>query len=517
MKKETFAKFIVPLGMAVVAAVAFAILWTARHYVIVDWMLYPKDVQILDLRGQELTRNSYTKLTKKLPGRTIYWNVPFQDTCYPSDTRQITVSALTDADVACLDYFPWLETVHGEQCQDYPQLMALQQRRPECEVLYQVPIGGKAYPQNARKVTAPSLTAQEAQLLAYLPELTVVDASGCRDYAMLMALQQSHPQWEVVYTVSICGETYPEDTRELTVSGAAYEELHRELAGLPQLEQLYLIDPASDGESLLRLREEFPQIDIHWQLDVFGQTVADDAVELDISGVPLESTEQAEQIAAYFPQLEKLIMSDCGIDNEAMAAFRERRREDYKVVWTVYFSTKSKARTDETYFMPIKQGEYYFQEKHVYNLRYCEDMVCIDLGHSRISTIDFVAYMPHLKYLILADTSVRDLTPISSCKELIYLELGWCNILDYTPLLGCTALEDLNIGRTFADPEPITHMTWLKNLWWMESSYKTQEMIRSALPDTYLEYRGTDVVAYGWRRLPNYYAMRDYLGMPYMD
>ena len=31
-------------------------------------------------------------------------------------------------------------------------------------------------------------------------------------------------------------------------------------------------------------------------------------------------------------------------------------------------------------------------------------------------------------------------------------------------VLGCTALEDVNLSRTFADPEPVKKMTWLKNL-----------------------------------------------------
>ena len=95
--------------------------------------------------------------------------------------------------------------------------------------------------------------------------------------------------------------------------------------------------------------------------------------------------------------------------------------------------------------------------------------------------------------------------------------MGWDAIESYEPLLGCTALEDLNIGRTFADPEPISQMTWLKNLWCMEISGATQYAWRLALPDTNIVGKGNDVVAYGWRRLPNYYKMRDALGMYYMD
>ena len=42
---------------------------------------------------------------------------------------------------------------------------------------------------------------------------------------------------------------------------------------------------------------------------------------------------RVESLANLLPNLQKLIMSDCGIDNETMADFRERARDRYKVVW----------------------------------------------------------------------------------------------------------------------------------------------------------------------------------------
>ena len=167
--------------------------------------------------------------------------------------------------------------------------------------------------------------------------------------------------------------------------------------------------------------------------------------------------------------------------------------------------------------MPIKQGEWYFQNKHVGPLKYCEDMIAVDIGHSRVRDIDFAAYMPHLKYLILADTDVRRLDGIENCKELVWLELSWCAIESYEPLVGCTALEDLNLSRTFADPEPLYQMTWLKNLWVMERGDAVTYQLTQALPDTHVVGGAHDAISYGWRKLPNYFKMRDALDMYYMD
>ena len=256
---------------------------------------------------------------------------------------------------------------------------------------------------------------------------------------------------------------------------------------------------------------------IRWSIQVGDRIVPETAEEVDLTGLKLTSTEEAARYASCFPNITKLNLTDCGLDNETLAAFREEKRAEYKVVWTVYLGSICKARTDDTKFMPLTQGDGYFRDWNAVDLKYCEDMIAIDIGHSRVRNIDFVAYMPHLKYLILADTDVRDLTPISNCKELIWLELSWCAIESYEPLLGCTALEDVNLSRTFADPEPVKKMTWLKNLWCMERGNGVVYEWTQALPNTHVVGIGTDAIGYGWRKLPNYYKMRDALDMYYMD
>lgn len=175
--------------------------------------------------------------------------------------------------------------------------------------------------------------------------------------------------------------------------------------------------------------------------------------------------------------------------------------------------------TDDTWFMPIKKGEYYFKQDHAFNLRYCEDMVCIDLGHSRIKDVDFAAFMPHLKYLIVTESAVQDISGLSNCKELIYFENKFSIVRDLTPLLGCTALEDLSLEAPeyLADMSPVYQMTWLKNLFIAKCPSRVFQAAQEALPDTRVDFRGLSAkTGQGWRNLPNYYAMRDFLGMPYM-
>ena len=151
-------------------------------------------------------------------------------------------------------------------------------------------------------------------------------------------------------------------------------------------------------------------------------------------------------------------------------------------------------------------------------------MECIDLGHCWISHCEWAREMPNLRYLVLADTYVKDLSPLSGLKKLTYLELFVTPVRDYSPLLGCTGLEDLNLGYTYGDPTPIAQMTWLKNLWWGGIHYvpwvngqSPAAMLQHGLPDTKVTLYAGSSTGMGWRNLPHYYEMRDKIGMYYMS
>ena len=86
-------------------------------------------------------------------------------------------------------------------------------------------------------------------------------------------------------------------------------------------------------------------------------------------------------------------------------------------------------------------------------------------------------------------------------------------------LVGLTSLEDLNIGTSSIDNiEPLLEMTWLKRLWLpgnIHISYEERNQLRAALPDTNVMFATNSSTGGGWRESPNYYTMRDLLGMGY--
>ena len=139
----------------------------SEHYVNLNGVSYPIDAVVLDLSGRPLrnwkrlvrfpnlrqvdlrqtgiTPEQYTQLRELLPDCAILWELPFQDGFYSLSTKTICLSSLTMEEAELLDYLPQLTIVEAWDCRDYDALTALQQRRPECKVLYNVELAGRLY------------------------------------------------------------------------------------------------------------------------------------------------------------------------------------------------------------------------------------------------------------------------------------------------------------------------------------------------------------------------------------
>ena len=166
------------LVVAILLSAAGGIGWIFYNNYLIDFQLYPKNATYLDLRGEDVSIRHYNALAKKLPDCRILWDVPFQGGTLPSNTTEITVTTLTDEDVAVLAYLPELDTVHAEDCTDYDSLMLLKEAYPDAAVSYRVTLDGTGYPESAETVELRRISDQELSLLAYLQKLKTVVVRG---------------------------------------------------------------------------------------------------------------------------------------------------------------------------------------------------------------------------------------------------------------------------------------------------------------------------------------------------
>ena len=521
------------LAIAVGAAV-----WVLVNYHVVGGKLYSKDAVVLDLREESLSTAQFDKIRAKLPDCRIQWNIPFQGGTLANDAEEITITTLSEKDVQLLEYAQQLKTVHAEDCSDYDSLTMLRQRRPEVDVRYSIVFGEERYSWDLETLLLNNVAEAEIPLLKYLPNLKTV-AIVAKDYPMstVAMIQAATHDLGLDFGIQMGGKIVLDTEKNLTVTGITDEEL-RLIPLLTNLEQVRLLDPKSSSVKLEYVRAGYTEaanMDFSWAVEIGGQTFEDTVTEVDLSMAEITDLAEVKQKLNCLPNLEQVTFGVCGVDNpnwdnsrsklkaspiknEDMAEYRDQVRDNYKVVWTVRLGPSIALRTDADNFMPNHFGVGQLPDDYAYNLRYCEEMVCLDVGHMTLTDISFVEYMPNLKYLILAWTEVQYIEPIRTCKNLVFLELDNSCIRDVSPLVDCTALEDLNLGNTWCDITPITQMPWLKNVYMILRG--NAGVVGMALPDTRVVTSNDPdaaTVGYGWRRLPNYYAMRDCLNAPYMN
>lgn len=262
-------------------------------------------------------------------------------------------------------------------------------------------------------------------------------------------------------------------------------------------------------------------------LTIYGKEFSSADTEIDLSGIRIRDggEELVEQLNSM-PHLEKVVMCDCGLSDQEMDALNQAY-EDIRFVWMLHFSSYD-IRTDDIFFMPNTDPGSALGNAELQRLRYCPDMVIVDLGHKQVSDISFVSYMPHLRYLLLADSNVLDITPVADLKELEYLELFLTGVTDLTPILGCPKLVDLNL--CYIPPaaaknayDVLMQMPWLERLYYMSSGLTVEQQndIRENLsPDAIVIFEPDGSVGstgFAWRFHDRYYEMRDILGMMYMS
>lgn len=512
--------------------------WYHRHYVFLEGKSYARStrqltlsrfregdisamgalsqLETLDLRGTEVTFDQYRQLSGQLPGCRILWDVPFQGRYLPPDTATLVITSLTMEEARALACLEGLRRVDAWNCGDYEALAALSRALPQCQVGYRVPLGSRKVSALAGSLTvSPGEISRLEDTLPLLPrvEKLVFSREPPRE-KVLLSLEEAFPGLEFSW---LCG-------RKNLPLGAGVEELDlrggtltaaqakRVLGCCPNLRRINLKDCGLETEEILPLCGEFSQCAFTFDLTFDHRVYSSDAKEMDLTDFPLESAAWLEERVRYMPNLRRVILSGCGLPDEELEALDERH-PDIQVVWTVRLGPIS-LRTDATFFAPVVTGQYVNQSQ-LEGLKYCHELVAIDLGHMPVTDCSWAACMPKLQYLILADTGVRDLTPLANCKELVFLELFLTPAKDYTPLLACKKLEDLNLCYCRGSAEPIRKMTWLKRLWWDGNETRTRGLAKD-LPDTQCNFSSGSSTGGSWRKGSRYKEQRDILGMPYL-
>lgn len=536
MKKFLCVVLVILVVFALAAAGAYGYAWYRSNHIFVDKAVYPINAQSLDLRGQDISFDHYNAVHSQLPGCEILWDVPFQGGKYANDTQSLTVSDLSEADMEILlTYFPRLKRLDASGCGDYARLVSFQEKLPGCEVIYQVDLGGKAFPLDTTQLVLEKgdyVFDTLMENLIYLPRVTEITLRMPElSLEQVEELKTAYEAISVSCTVELLGREYDTQTAEIDLSAltsADVAAVAEKLAMLHNLTAVELMDGNGQSgltkEDVKTLMAAAPDAAFHYTFDFFGETLSTDDEEVSLSGKKIGDEGEAEVRAALdlLTNCKRFVLDNCQISNEVMAKIRDDYRDRTKVVWRVYFG-KGSSLTDAQLMRAV--GD--LLDSNCSDLIYCEDVVCIDLGHNEwLTDTSFIAGMVNLEYCIISGAPIKDLTPFANCKKLKFLEIAFCEYLtDATPLAQCESLEMLNISNTHItdltplDDLPLTHLCAKVNPVGVSRVPKEeQERFVAQHPDCWATFTGEQPYGPGWRYdedgitpLPYYQQIRDWL------
>lgn len=249
------------------------------------------------------------------------------------------------------------------------------------------------------------------------------------------------------------------------------------------------------------------------------------AEEADISGRDVKALGiDMGKVLDSLPNLKRIYMIGCGLNNAEYAKLQDDH-PNIKIVWEVDL-TYWRVRTDAVAFSTfnyVGQG-YWMTNAEAYYLKYCTDMVALDIGHNRVTDVSFLQYMPNLKVLILVDNMkvdeygnyigyLSDLSVLKHCPKLRYLEFFVSDVSDLSFLQYCREIEDLNVCYcNITSVEYLMDLPRLQRLWiegnW-DLPYEEFAKLIPIYPNATLVYYGSGSIDQGWREGDHYWAMRN--------
>ena len=449
-------------------------------------------------------------------------------------------ASLTDADLSVLYTQTSLTNLDLRGNELSPDAVAaLQAALPDCAILWSVPLGADHFDSDSTELVLPAdTTADELSRLSLFPALTQVDASAMTDASGISAIAAELPNVTFLWNIDVLGTSYPSTTTELDLTKAEFTDvtaLASSLSAFPALAKVDLSGKTLSDADMDTLTKALPKTQFVWSVDLYGVPVASDATEADISGKTVDDVATLQQKLAYLPNLTKLVMCNCGPSNEDMdkliAAY-----PNIKFVWIVKVGGWE-IRTDIKAFSKgnrktFEGGEFVggktnFTDADIQPLKYCTDLIALDLGHgSRITDLSILQYMPKLRFLIVAMNKITNIEDLKYCPDLEYLEIFQNFISDWSPLLSLTKLTHLNCStnyskgengeKTYPDYTLLKQMKQLQRIWIIRCNLGEEQMadLQAALPNAVINNIGGHSTDNGWRDNDLYKEMQGLFNLP---
>lgn len=246
-----------------------------------------------------------------------------------------------------------------------------------------------------------------------------------------------------------------------------------------------------------------------------GFTADSQATSIDLGDVTVKSAEGFIAYLHQFPNLKQADLYATPLSPESIDALTEAFPQ-------VQFGMTMRigdhlVRTDATAFSTLHgNSSRHHDEDDFRYLKYCTNLLALDIGHNSVRDVSFLYDLPDLKVLILACNEITDITPVGSLHQLEYLELFKNDVRELSCLEACTKLIDLNVCfNHIEDLAPIAKLPRLERLWVFNSNNWSDmdpvdgqqlALLKHALPQCHIDSTSYSTLG-GWRDHRRYYIV----------
>ena len=281
---------------------------------------------------------------------------------------------------------------------------------------------------------------------------------------------RSPEQTDTVSQISVLGVSYPSDTSSLTLKlmSSDVSSVLSSLSSFSNLTHLTIPEDAGNPSSFtaddfIALSKALPDTEIDCTFDLFGQRVNTvTTARLEYLQTPIGDLglDIFWKLLPHLHHLSYLSFDRCDTTDEACASLRDAF-PDTEIVWRVFFSPFSCMTDVETIWASVD-----LRDETCSSLKYCTKVKNLDIGHSAMTDLSFLDYMPDLEVLIIACSDFEDISHVANCKNLKYLEVCECfRLKDLSPIAELKNLEHLNVGDLMVSDISCLHsLTECKNL-----------------------------------------------------
>ena len=224
---------------------------------------------------------------------------------------ELTLTAVTEADLALIRELPALTLLDGRACEDYTLLKGFSET-VSFPVLWSVPLGSVRVDSDASELSVPAdvdTAAAVAAALDDLPHIQTVDlrSSGLGNEAA-SDLRAARRSLTFLYDVTIQGSKLDADTKtlELTADGITdWDALAREIGYLRDLESI-VVTGTITPEQAAYLLEGAGAIPVRYSVSFKGRTISSEASEADFSDLPASDLGAIKGVLTVLPNIKKV-------------------------------------------------------------------------------------------------------------------------------------------------------------------------------------------------------------------